>query len=100
MLKALNETIKSLVQGLEAYMNSPVHSCLKFSAVLGTTLAKSSILTRPMSLPPIERSKNTMGFFLDVFAFGAELKTWFSSTGALIWTAGKSSVDCRTRSYI
>jgi hypothetical protein len=35
----------------------------KFSAVFGTTLAKSSILIRPISCPPIEISKKTIGFF-------------------------------------
>jgi hypothetical protein len=49
-----------------------VHICRKLSAVLGTTLAKSSILTRPISFPPIERSKKTIGFFFDVLAFGAD----------------------------
>mmetsp|Transcript_23780 Transcript_23780/g.39870 ORF Transcript_23780/g.39870 Transcript_23780/m.39870 type:complete len:200 (-) Transcript_23780:302-901(-) len=40
---------------------SPVHSALKFSAVLGTPCANSSITTRPAASPPIDTSKNTLG---------------------------------------
>lgn len=36
--------------------NSPVHICRKFSAVLGTTSAKSSICIRPAGTPPIATS--------------------------------------------
>ena len=35
---------------------------LKFSAVLGTVSAKSSIFMRPALCPPIDTSKNTTGF--------------------------------------
>jgi hypothetical protein len=41
---------------------SPVHSARKFSAVLGTTSAKSSITSRDGSLPPMETSRKTRGF--------------------------------------
>ena len=47
--------------GRPASRNSPVHNCLKFSAVLGTTSAKSSTLTLPAGKPPIEISKKTTG---------------------------------------
>ena len=40
---------------------SPVHSCLKFSQVLGTTSANNSILIRPAGLPAIDTSKKTTG---------------------------------------
>jgi len=39
-----------------AHRYSPVHSCLKFSAVLGHKSAQSSILTRPTGCPPMDRS--------------------------------------------
>ena len=35
---------------------------LKFSAVLGTVSAKSSIFMRPALCPPMDTSKNTTGF--------------------------------------
>jgi hypothetical protein len=40
---------------------SPVHSCLKFSTVLGTTSLKSSITTLPSGVATIETSKKTFG---------------------------------------
>jgi hypothetical protein len=44
-----------------------VHSALKFSAVFGTTSAYSSNVTLPAGLPPIDKSKNTVGFFIAMF---------------------------------
>ena len=35
--------------GMPSRLNSPVQNCLKFSAVLGTTSANSSIMMRPIS---------------------------------------------------
>ena len=43
---------------------SPVHSARKFSAVLGTTSARSVISMRPAGWPPIVMSKYTTGFDL------------------------------------
>ncbi len=40
---------------------SPVHSYLKFSAVFGTTVLKSSIVIRPAGFPSNSKSKNTLG---------------------------------------
>ena len=39
-----------------SHLYSPVKSCLTFSAVLGTTSANSSIVTRPAGVPPIVTS--------------------------------------------
>lgn len=39
-----------------AHRNSPVHSCLKFSAVFGQMSANSSILMRPAGTPPMATS--------------------------------------------
>jgi hypothetical protein len=39
-----------------------VHKARKFSAVLGTTSRRSSMIMRPASFPPIVISKNTFGF--------------------------------------
>ena len=47
--------------GEVAHRCSPVHSCLKFSAVLGTISLNSSILMRPADVSPILMSKKTMG---------------------------------------
>lgn len=41
---------------------SIVHRARKFSAVLGTTSARSSISTRPAGAPPMAMSKKTFGF--------------------------------------
>lgn len=43
---------------------SPVQSWRKFSAVLGTTSARSSKTRRPAGLSPMATSKKTKGFFL------------------------------------
>merc|ERR1719191_148848 len=40
---------------------SPVQRARKFSAVLGTTSARSSMTMRPAAAPPIEISKKTLG---------------------------------------
>jgi hypothetical protein len=40
---------------------SPVHSCLKFSAVLGVTFLKSSIVILPAFLLSMLISKKTLG---------------------------------------
>jgi hypothetical protein len=46
---------------------SPVHSARKFSAVLGTTSAYSSNVTRPTGLPLMSISnQKTSGFFIDM----------------------------------
>ena len=47
--------------GTPSFRNSPVQNWRKFSAVLGTTSANSSILTRPTFCPPMEMSKKTTG---------------------------------------
>ena len=49
---------------------SPVHSARKFSAVLGTTSARSVISMRPAGWPPIVMSKYTTGFDLRARARG------------------------------
>src|SRR5437899_8810096 len=57
-------------QYIECILN--LHRCrqahLKFSAVFGTTSANNSIFILPAGCPPIEISKNTIGFsdILDV----------------------------------
>ena len=43
---------------------SPVQSARKFSAVFGTTSARSVISMRPDGAPPIVMSKKTIGFGL------------------------------------
>lgn len=43
------------------YLHSPVHNCLKFSAVFGTILENSWNFMRPAGVPPIDTSKNTIG---------------------------------------
>jgi len=43
---------------------SPVQSALKFSTVLGTTSARSSITILPADWPPIDISKKTLGFVI------------------------------------
>jgi len=48
-------------RGTPSLFNSPVQNCLKFSAVLGTMSAYSSIKIRPISTPPTLTSKNTTG---------------------------------------
>merc|ERR1719227_26702 len=48
------------------FPDSPVQSCRKFSAVFGTTSAKSCKRTRPRGDPPIDTSKNTRGFDSEV----------------------------------
>uniref|UniRef100_A0A8W7P7F4 Uncharacterized protein n=1 Tax=Anopheles coluzzii TaxID=1518534 RepID=A0A8W7P7F4_ANOCL len=51
---------------------SPVQSARKFSAVLGTTSARSTMMMRPTSLFPIRMSKNTCGLrFFSSAAFGS-----------------------------
>jgi hypothetical protein len=37
--------------------HSPVHKARKFSAVLGTTSARNSMMMRPAGLPPMVMSK-------------------------------------------
>ena len=48
---------------MDTYPNpfSPVQSALKFSTVLGTTSARSSITILPADWPPIDISKKTLG---------------------------------------
>ena len=49
---------------------SPVHSALKFSAVLGTTSLLNSITIFPIGEPPAVISKKTLGqdmFQIDIF---------------------------------
>ena len=50
-----------------AYPNpfSPVHKARKFSAVFGTTSARSSITIRPQGFPPMDMSKYTFGLDLE-----------------------------------
>jgi hypothetical protein len=49
---------------------SPVHKHLKFSAVFGTTSARSSISMRPLDEPPIDMSKKTTGLSAMLLALG------------------------------
>lgn len=49
-------------QPLYPYPTSPVQSCRKFSAVLGTTSLRSCITIRPAISSPIFISKKTLGF--------------------------------------
>lgn len=44
-----------------AHLYSPVHSCRKFSAVLGTISLNSSIFRRPAGVSPMLTSMKTMG---------------------------------------
>ena len=51
---------------------SPVQRHLKFSAVRGTTSARSSISMRPLGEPPMVMSKKTTGFSLILFYMWVE----------------------------
>src|SRR6516162_10663671 len=54
-----------------------VHRARKFSAVLGTTSANSSMTMRPASLPLMVTSKNTLGFagFVHLLASDADMRS-------------------------
>lgn len=56
-----NLNIKISIETRKKASNHPVHD-LKFSAVLGTISAKSSILIRPAGMDPMVMSKKTIGF--------------------------------------
>ena len=67
---------------------SPVQRQRKFSAVLGTTSARSVISMRPAGWPPMDMSKKTCGI-ATVF-FGGRIATVFSSGGEFCSFVGEN----------
>jgi hypothetical protein len=55
----------------KTYLYSPVHSCLKFSAVLGQISANNSIFILPAGMLPIETSTELVR--KEHFSFGISL---------------------------
>jgi len=58
--EVLDDTVKGGI--LESKALFPSAQCLKFSAVFGTTSARSSMMIRPTGAPSAVISKYTLGF--------------------------------------